>query len=232
MSSTSIVITACISVMITLLLAVFSFLIYKKTKGGSKAYLFWAKSGILLLAGALISFFSSFSMDPNAKLLKGIEGTTAVVLLTFYLFGYFYLALGATFLPGQLNIIHINLEKVSKAKNIIFFAIMVLSSLVLILLAIIDEKIPVRMFYVPVYTIVWLYCFFILFLFYNVVKRYARYWICFLLASACGFFGNLAEILAFFINDDIIILLPISYAFMGIFALLGFYKLGKDLQAF
>ncbi len=230
--SLDIVLTALISVIITLFLAFFSLVIYKSTKGGSKAYYFWALSGILLLMGSLISFGSSFFMDPNAKNLEGIEGIIAVFLLSFYLAGYYYLSLGATYLPAQLNVINIDLDKLYKLRKLIFLGIICFGIFVIFLLLILDSKLPVRMFYVPFYVFIWLYCFFILLPFYKIVKDHAGYWIFILFAAICGFLGNLSEMMSYFILDDLIIFLPIFYAFMGFFAVYGFYHLGKDLDAF
>ena len=207
--SASIVITAFISVFMTAFLAIFSMLIYERTTGASKAYYFWALSAAFLLMGSLISFASSFFMDPNAKEVQGTEGFVAVIFLSFYLIGYFYLALGATFLPGELRIIHVNLEKIYNLRKFVFVAILVMSSFVTSLLHIIGDKIPVGMFYYPIYTIIWLYCFFIILPLHKAVRDYVSYWIYFLLASVCGFLGNLSEILAYFVLDELAILLPL-----------------------
>lgn len=230
--SASIVITAFIVVIISLIMVVLNRFIYKKTIGGSKAYYFWMVAAIFTFLGATIAFIASFFIDPNKTELDGAEGFVAVIQLTFYLWGYYYIALGALTLPAQMKITSVNVERLFQFKHYVFFGIFIWSSVVSGLLVIIDQKIPVRMFYVPFFAISWLVGFFAMYPFYTTVKNYARYWIYMQLAFMFGFLANVFEIIAFFMLDSLIVFKPIFFSLMGIFLVLGFYKLGKDVRAF
>ncbi len=91
---------------------------------------------------------------------------------------------------------------------------------------------PIRMFYVPFFSIAWFIGVLNLIPFYKEVRIFAGYWLYFVLGFSFGFLANLSEIVAFLVLDSLLILKPIFFALMGIFLILGFYKLGKDLEAF
>ncbi len=109
--SASLVMTALIVVLVSFLSFLLSILIYKKTEGGSKAYLFWAYGATFTLFGAIMGFLASFFMDPNKTKLEGYEGVVAIVQLSLYLFGYFYISLGAMTLPADVKITNLDIKK-------------------------------------------------------------------------------------------------------------------------
>lgn len=230
--SASLIATALIVLVIALITFVFNKLIYKKTTGGSKAYYFWALASAFIVLGASVGFVSSFVMDPNKTEVGGIDGLIAVIQLSLYLVGYVYIALGAVFLPGDLKITNVNLEKIQGLKKFVFLGIVIWGSLITLLLAITGDELPVRMFYVPFFAFAWVYGMYNIYPFYNAVKSFAGYWRYMLLGFIFGLLSNISEIIAYLILDQLIILKPMFYAFMGVFLVLGFFKLGRDLKAF
>ena len=78
--STSLVLVEFIAVVVSLFVLIFNIIIYKKTAGGSKAYLFWAQAAIFIFSGALIAFVSSFFTNLNEMELEGYKGIISITI--------------------------------------------------------------------------------------------------------------------------------------------------------
>lgn len=213
------------------ILFIINVLIYKRTPGASKTYYFWAFATTFLFLGALYSLVASFFFDVDNIEHEGASGLLAVVYLSLYLVGYYHLALGALVLPADLKITNYNIEKIIHTRKYVFIGILIWSSFVSLLLALIDSKIPIRIFYQPFIVICWLCTFYAVIPLYNTLKNYAPYWKFLLLGTLCGFVGSTLKILGYLFFEPLFYIEAILYVGLAMFVILGFYKLGKDLEA-
>ncbi len=231
--ASSLAVTSFVVVIVTLIIAILAMRIYKKTKGGSKAYYYWALGSALSCVGASITFVLSLFFDINQMNIQGEDALASTISLSLYLVAYWYLALGAIFITGQLELKKYNLEKALKLTRYIFLGIIIWSLSIISLIIVIDRALPVRMFYVPFLGLVWFLIIYNIIPVFNMMKGAAKEsWFFISVGAFFGFLSNVGEILANVVLEELLFLKPLCYAFMGLFVSLGFFKLGRDLEAF
>ncbi len=220
-----------IGVVITFFVVFFNMLIFMRTKGASKAYYFFAMGALFIFIGHFIALVGSMIGNPNEIDLGGSEAVISIIHLSVALLGYSYIALGAIYLPADLDITKFDLKKILNFRKLLIVGATIWSCFIILLLALLDE-IAVRMFYIPFFAVAWFVAFYAILPMYNTVKEYAKYWIYLLVGCLFGFLANIIAIVSYIVLGEIIILETIIYALMGLSVFVGFYKLGKDVEAF
>ncbi len=220
-----------ISFIVSLILFNINRMIYKKTTGASKAYYFWAMATAFLFIGATYSAVGSIFVDVDNIEQKGPSGILSVIYLSIYLLGYYHIALGALVLPIDLNISKIDLEKLLRGRKYVFLGIIIWSSMVASILLIFNSKIPVRIFYQPFLVLSWFVTIYGISQLYKTFKSGAKHWEYLFLGCIFGFIGSIIKIIAYFFIDILFIIEPLFYGLLGIYMIIGFYKLAKSVEA-
>ncbi len=209
----------------------FTIKIYKKTQGASKAYYFWAQAAIFMFVGTSIALVGSIFLNPNIIEVNGLEGVFIVIQMSIYLVGYYYISLGTRTLPADLDITDKDRKNPLFLRKNAYLMIIIWSLFWISALAIYDGKIPIRLFYMIIYGLIWLYSFYAILPFYRAVREQASYWLYLPLGCLFGFFASLFEAISYLFIESLAIIESIFYALTGLFLFLAFYKLGKDLKA-
>ncbi len=231
MSSLVFYVTLVADFTIALFLFLFCLLIYKRTPGASKAYFYWAITATIVFISVIFRSTMSIFVDIDKTELEGFAALIRVIQYTLNSVAYYYMALGAIVLTSNLKIKDWNTEKILKHQKFVFLGIALWSLFIILLSMISDSKLPIVQFYRPFFAIAWSFVFIAIIPLYNTVKEYAKYWSFFIIGSFFGIISHITDIIVYFLND--FLYLTITFIIPSIiFIVLGFYKLGKDLEAF
>ncbi len=206
--------------------------IYKETKGGSNAYKCWAIATIFIFINSffvLISGFFTGSDELDSSNLNEI-----VKLITFSLasIGYFYIPLGALHLSNDMDIYHIDKKKIRKLE--LFWVIFILSYFIGAFSLLFEYYIAefIRNFFDIIITTTWIFSIAVYYPFYNKIKNLGNdSWTYLFLGVICSFLSALSANIRD-IGLDIFQYIKLVFdTLLGLFYILGFYKLAKMVEA-
>lgn len=204
--------------------------IHKKTEGGSVAYSYLYKSTIIML----VSFIFFFIEDIYFSIFGFKENIYNLFDFLFYgilSVGFLYLVIGVNNWGIDLHITKLSqqsIENLKKYGTIILVCGSIVSSGVCYTFSVHET---IRIVYSVIFSFIWALCIYLYVPFFKVVKDTNSSWKYILSAMTSGFISGMFDTIRFLHERVFSLLSIIFYAFMGLFYVLGFYKLAKYLHA-
>lgn len=210
----------------------FNLLIYKRITGGSHAYKCWAKATFFIFIFAVIELISVFVVGSDHFESSDSNEILRLIAVCVNIIGHFYIPIGMLYLISDIGVYHVDHKKIKQLE--IWWLFFTLCYLLLFFLLIFNYYV-VNIFSTiseVIFVIIWIFTIVVYYPFYKKVKSANLAWTYIFIAIIWAFCEHISAIIrnlgiGYFEN-----IVAIFDVLLGIFFILGFYKLGKSLRAF
>ncbi len=226
------IISNVIITIVTFILFVFNYLIYKKTTGGSYAYRCWMFATFFMFLYGIIAVSGGFIVAEEELDSSNLNEMFKLVSLSISALGYFYVPLGILYLGSDLEIYNLDQKRI-KQLQIVYFSF-ILTYFTLFLILIFDYYVVeiFRNLFDLIFSLIWIFSFIIYQKFYKEMRKIDIAWSYLFL----GLFSLVGQSIATTLRDIGLgifqYVMILFQGLLGIFLILSFYRLGKMLEAF
>ncbi len=209
----------------------FSYSIYRKTKGASLTYKMWAIGTFILFISSIFYLICAIPFECNEQISNNKNEIHRVIGGALTAFGYFYIPLGLLYLSKDFDVGDVN-QKMIKKIQIIFFSVIILISIFFIILSPLYKILNVvSISFNFLYFLVWVFSIYEYKPLYNkILKQINVCWILIYIAMIGGIlsevFNILLHVFSFFEYLMLISQLVMAFGFIS-----GFYKLAEMVEA-